>query len=161
MALEKVFDKADLLRFFVSEPEETTVGKFTVMTPSRTLFGETDTTRYPVVAKTVAYWCERYGLALLVQSVTFPDGGHTYLPKAHPLRERPQVHVSHERSSAALTRWALEYSEAWRVVVKSYMPLEILDFTRREAAPEATIDEDHTPTGQSVDDMFGDGEATA
>ena len=159
MALEKVFDKADLLRFFVSEPEETTVGKFTVMTPSRTLFGETDTTRYAVVAKTVAYWCERYGLALLVQSVTFPDGGHTYLPKAHPLRERPQVHVSHERSSAALTRWALEYAEAWRVVVKSYMPLEILDFTQRESAPAATIDEDHTPTGQSVDDMFGDGEA--
>ena len=159
MAPEKVFDKADLLRFFVSEPEETTVGKFTVMTPSRTLFGETDTTRYAVVAKTVAYWCERYGLALLVQSVTFPDGGHTYLPKAHPLRERPQVHVSHERSSAALTRWALEYADAWRLVVKSYMPLEILDFTRREAAPEATIDEDHTPTGQSVDDMFDDGEA--
>ena len=161
MALEKVFDKADLLRFFVSEPEETTVGKFTVITPSRTLFGETDTTRYPVVAKTVAYWCERYGLALLVQSVTFPDGGHTYLPKAHPLRDRPQVHVSHERSSAALTRWALEYSEAWRVVVKGIMPLEILDFTRREATPAATIDEDHTPTGQSVDDMFDDGEATA
>ena len=159
MALEKVFDKADLLRYFVSEPEETTVGKFTVITPSRTLFGETDTTRYPVVAKTVAYWCERYGLALLVQSVTFPDGGHTYLPKAHPLRERPQVHVSHERSSAALTRWALEYAEAWRVVVKSYMPLEILDFTQRESEPTQTIDEDHTPTGQSVDDMFGDGEA--
>jgi hypothetical protein len=161
MALEKVFDKADLLRFFVSEAEETTVGKFTVITPSRTLFGETDTNRYPVVAKTVAYWCERYGLALLVQSVVFPDGGYTYLPKSHPLRGRPQVHVSHERSSAALARWALDEAEVWQMVVAGFMPTEPLDLTQREREPEAQIDEDHTPTGQSVDDMFGDGEATA
>ena len=100
----------------------------------------------------------------MVQSVVFPDGGYTYLPKSHPLRARPQVHVSHERSSAALTRWALEWSDAWRIVVRGDMPMEAIDYTKREESttePEAPIDQDHTPTGTSIDDPFEDGEAQA
>lgn len=106
MATEKTFDKADLLRFFVSG-DEAMVGKITVITPSRTLFGETDTMRYPIAAKTEALWCEKYRLALLVQSVDFPDGGRTHLPKNHPLRQDPTVQVKYGGNSAQLVRWAV------------------------------------------------------
>ncbi len=159
MPLEKVFDKADLLRFFVSEAEETTLGKFTVITPSRTLFGETDTTRYAVVAKTEAYWCEKYRLAILVQSVDFVDGGWQHLGKAHPLRAQPTIHISRESSSSKLVRWAAEYADAWCNVVRYMLPTEPIDYTKHTEDSEAPVDEDHTPTGTSIDDPFEDGEA--
>ncbi len=56
---EKIFDKADLLKFFSETGDDATVGKFTVVAPSRTLFGETETSRLPVEARTEALWCEK------------------------------------------------------------------------------------------------------
>jgi hypothetical protein len=163
MATEKTFDKADLLRFFVSG-EEATVGKITVITPNRTLFGETDTTRYPVAAKTEALWCEKYRLAMLVQSVDFPDGGRAHLPKNHPLRQEPTVQVKYGGNSAQLVRWAMEMADAWHSVIRWMLPSDPIDLTKRitePTEPEAPIDQDHTPTGTSIDDPFEDGEAQA
>lgn len=163
MATVKIFDNADLLKFFA---ESSTVGRFTVIQPSKTLFGETETTRYPIGAKTEALWCEKYALAFVVQSVVFENGGWTHLAKDHPLRQKPTVHVRYGsgQGSGELGRWAADLSDAWRETVKMWLPNEPLDFTKPQWATVAIrseIDEDHTPTGQSVDDMFDDGEVQA
>jgi hypothetical protein len=163
MATVKTFDNADLLKFFA---DAATVGRLTVITPSRTLFGETEATRYPIEAKTEALWCEKYALAFVVQSVNFPDGGRTHLAKEHPLRQEPTVHVRYGSGggSGSLVRWATELADNWSSAVKWWLPTEQIDLTKRiteRTEPEATIDQDHTPTGTSIDDPFEDGEATA
>lgn len=55
----------------------------------------------------------------------------------------------------------MEMADTWHSVVRWMLPSEPIDLTKRTTEPEAPIDQDHTPTGQSVDDMFDDGEATA
>jgi hypothetical protein len=163
MATVKTFDNADLIRFFA---ETADVGHLTVITPSRTLFNETDTTRYPIEAKTEALWCEKYGLAFVVQSVNFPDGGRSHLAKDHPLRQDPTVHVrsGNGGGSAFLMRWSMELADNWCAAVKWWLPTEHIDLTKRRPEriePDAPIDQDHTPTGTSIDDPFEDGEAQA
>lgn len=127
MATTKIFDNADLLRFFA---EALTVGRFTVIQASKTLFGETETNRYPIGAKTEALWCEKYMLAFVIQSVVFEDGGWTHLAKDHPLRQKPQVHVRTGSGSGSgeLSRWAAELADAWRETVKVWLPAEPLNF---------------------------------
>lgn len=218
MATEKTFDKADLLRYFLKTDGDALVGKFTVIhppTPQQLAFDQEatkgETTRYPVVAETVGLHCERYGFSVVVQSVLFPDGGHQYLPKHHPLRvldSERRVTLRYGGTSSQLVRWAVELAEEWRGEVTGVMPVLAIDRTRRigdeaighmqaevdkltdvyrveageqpdakavadeihanleaeiakmeaEDAAEipAPIDDDHTPTGESIDDVFAE-----
>ena len=109
-------------------------------------------------------WCEKYHLAILVQTVDFPDGGRSHLDKDHSLRQDPTHFVRYGGNSAQLVRWATELADIWTDVVRWMLPSEPIDLTKRPTEriePEAPIDQDHTPTGTSIDDPFEDGEAQA
>jgi len=139
MATEKTFDKADLLRFFLETDGDALVGRFTVIhppTPQQLAFDQEatkgETTRYPVVAETVGLHCERYGFSVVVQSVLFPDGGHQYLPKHHPLRvldSERRVTLRYGGTSSQLVRWAVELAEEWRGEVGYAVPKVPIDRT--------------------------------
>lgn len=193
MATEKTFDKADLLRFFLETDGDALVGKFTVIhppTPQQLAFDQEatkgETTRYPVVAETAGLHCERYGFSVVVQFVIFPDGGHQYLPKHHPLRvlagER-RVTIRYGGTSSQLVRWAVDLAEEWRGEVGYAVPKLAIDRTAGakdgivedwgsgtvrltpgevdEAQPEPEpqapeTNDDNTPTGETVDDVLAD-----
>ena len=139
MAVEKTFDKADLLRFYLETDGDALVGKFSVIhppTPQQLAFDQEatkgETTRYPVVAETVGLHCERYGFSVVVQSVIFPDGGHQYLPKHHPLRvldSDRRVTLRYGGSSSQLVRWAVDLAEEWRGEVGYAVPKVAIDRT--------------------------------
>ena len=139
MATEQTFDKADLLRFFLETDGDALVGRFTVIhppTPQQLAFDQEatkgETTRYPVVAETVGLHCERYGFSVVVQSVLFPDGGHQYLPKHHPLRvldSERRVTLRYGGTSSQLVRWAVELAEEWRGEVGYAVPKVPIDRT--------------------------------
>ena len=139
MATEKTFDKADLLRYFLETDGDALVGRFTVIhppTPQQLAFDQEatkgETTRYPVVAETVGLHCERYGFSVVVQSVLFPDGGHQYLPKHHPLRvldSERRVTLRYGGTSSQLVRWAVDLAEEWRGEVGYAVPKVPIDRT--------------------------------
>ncbi len=54
MATEKTFDKADLVKFFNEVGHPASIGAATVIHPAPTLFGATETRRYPAEAQTTA-----------------------------------------------------------------------------------------------------------
>ncbi len=166
MTAEKTFDKADLLRFFHEAQNDALVGRFTVIhppTPQQLAFDDTaetgETVRYPVAAETTALHCERYGFAVVLQSVVFPDGGDQYLPKDATLRtlvRSERVITRNGGSSAQLVRWATELADEWRTQVAYWIPATPIDRRR----PSQRTD-DNTPTGETVDDVLaqhdGDG----
>lgn len=159
MTAEKTFDKADLLRFFHETEGDAVVGKFTVIhppTPQQLAFdrdAETgETVRYPVAAETTALHCERYGFAVVLQSITFLDGGDQYLPKGHGLRDlarSERVVTRNGGTSAQLVRWAMDLADEWRTQVAYWIPGATID--RRRAAQRT---DDNTPTGETVDDVL-------
>ena len=109
MAPEKTFDKADLVKFFNEVGHPASIGAATVIHSAPTLFGATETKRYPAEAQTIGLWCEKYGLAFLIQRVMWIDGGRDYVApdQEHPLRERRTlVRYGDGGSSAQLVRWA-------------------------------------------------------
>lgn len=188
MATEKTFDKADLVKFFNEVGHPASIGAATVVHSAPTLFGATETKRYPAEAQTIGLWCEKYGLAFLIQRVMWIDGGRDYVApdQDHPLRERRTlVRYGDGGSSAQLVRWAAELADAYREEMRLWMPAAAIDLTRRigdeiyanlnaeiakieaedaatepdtepeaPAAPEAATDDDHTPTGESIDDVL-------
>ena len=180
MATEKTFDKADLVKFFNEVGHPASIGAATVIHSAPTLFGATETKRYPAEAQTIGLWCEKYGLAFLIQRVMWIDGGRDYVApdQEHPLRERRTlVRYGDGGSSAQLVRWAAELADAYREEMRLWMPAAAIDLTRRigddlrdslaatepeaqtspEPEPEpATDDPDSTPTGTTIDDVFAD-----
>ena len=78
----KTFDKADLLTFLTETDDEAAVGSFTVIRPSPTLFGQTESTTHEVQAITEAFWCERYQLALVIQRARVTGAGANALRTA-------------------------------------------------------------------------------
>lgn len=142
MAQEKTFDKADLLKFFYETGMEAQVGRFRVVAPSPTLFGETEVTNHGVEARTQALWCERYGLAIVVQSIGFPDGGKHIFGDKHPLRQerRAQVRYCGEEPSGRLVRWVTDLADAWRDEVAQMLPQDTIDLrvTRQVEGTDVT-----------------------
>lgn len=188
MPQEKTFDRADLVRFFWESGFHAIVGRLQVLQPTPTLFGETEMKRYPVEAETVALWCERYRFAIVVQSVAFPDGGREHLPPHHPLRHERRVTVRYGDggSSAQLVRWAAELADTYRAEMRGHIPVRTIDLTGSDDAPtlwgvadaanaqaaaapsdetgstgDAALDDDHTPTGTSIDDVLRDDDGGA
>lgn len=188
MPQPKTFDRADLVRFFYDHGRDAEVGRFTVIKPSPTLFGQTENLRYPVEAQTTAYWCERYALCIVVQAVCFPDGGASYFGSDHALRQGRRVTVRNGDggSSAELVRWVMELADEWRDEVSERVPVAAIDLRAHvpgtetaessegdnaapaepsaetpAADPDATIDDDHTPTGTSIDDVLNDDDGGA
>jgi hypothetical protein len=137
MADEKTFDKANLLKFFSDAGPNAIVGAFVVITPGKTLYDDEERTRYQVEARTEALWAEKYGLAFVVQSVEFPDGGRTRLPKDHFLRQdrTAQMRYGNGVSSAVLARWAMELADQWRGVVEFCIPTEEIDLRTERKEP--------------------------
>lgn len=183
MPQEKTFDRADLVRFFRESGFHATVGRLQVIQPAPNLFSETEMKRYPVEAETTALWCERYRFAIVVQTVNFPDGGSNHLPSSHPLRQERRVTVRYGDggSSAQLVRWVAELADEYRTEMRAHVPVRTIDLTRPaeladmwapsesgseqadavqsadESAPDAAaVDDDHTPTGTSIDDVLND-----
>ena len=178
----KTFDKADLLTFLTETGDEATVGSFTVIRPSLTLFGETESTTHEVQAITEAFWCEGYQLALVIQRARVCDGGANALPLHHPLavahrtgKSEPRVNMRYGGTSSQLVRWAAELADTWRGEIAALVPVAPIDWTKRgeeeeesaalvTAEPEppteqiaeelAAPDDDHTPTGESIDDVL-------
>lgn len=159
MSTEKTFDKADLLRFFHEADEEAVVGKFTVIHPptSQQLAFDQDadqgeTQKYPIAAETTALYCDRYGFAVLLQTVGFLDGGKQYLPKDHPLRDfakEGRVTTRYGGTNAQLVRWATDLAAEWRDWIAAYIPPGPIDLRRKPGRTD-----DNTPTGETVDDVF-------
>ena len=159
MSTEKTFDKADLLRFFHEADEEAVVGKFTVIhppTPQQLAFDQDadqgETQKYPVAAETTALYCDRYGFAVVLQTVGFPGGGKQYLPKGDALRDMAKegsVTTRYGGTNAQLVRWATDLAEEWRAWIANYIPLAPLDLRRKPVRTD-----DNTPTGETVDDVF-------
>lgn len=136
MATEKTFDKADLVKFFNEVGHPASIGAATVIHSAPTLFGATETKRYPAEAQTIGLWCEKYGLAFLIQRVMWIDGGRDYVApdQDHPLRERRTlVRYGDGGSSAQLVRWAAELADAYRAEMAVWMPVAAIDLTRRIA----------------------------
>ncbi len=134
MAPEKTFDKADLVKFFNEVGQPASIGAATVIHPAPTLFGATETKRYPAEAQTIGLWCEKYGLAFLIQRVMWIDGGRDYVApdQEHPLRERRTlVRYGDGGSSAQLVRWAAELADAYREEMRVWMPAAAVDLTKR------------------------------
>lgn len=134
MATEKTFDKADLVKFFNEVGHPASIGAATVIHPAPTLFGATETKRYPAEAQTIGLWCEKYGFAFLIQRVMWIDGGRDYVApdQEHPLRERRTlVRYGDGGSSAQLVRWAAELADAYRAEMAAWMPVAAIDLTRR------------------------------
>ena len=183
MASEKTFDKADLVKFFNEVGHPASIGAATVIHPAPTLFGATETKRYPAEAQTIGLWCEKYGLAFLIQRVMWIDGGRDYVApdQEHPLRERRTlVRYGDGGSSAQLVRWAAELADAYREEMKVWMPHAAIDMTRRiddksivedlgggtvrlvpvdarlEPEPEPEPNDDTTPTNTTIDDVFAE-----
>lgn len=133
MPQPKTFDRADLLRFFVETGEDALAGGFTVIQPSPTLFGETETKTYDVYAGTVAYHCERYGLTIVEQRASASGGGHKHLPEDHPLRrlcdEGARLFVQRGGTSAYLARWVTGMADQFRAEVAALVPHAPLDLT--------------------------------
>lgn len=137
MAQEKTFDRADLLRYFHETERDGLVGRLTVIhppTPQQLAFDQEATQgevrRYPVVCETTALYCERYGFSVVVQQVTWPDGGDQYLGHDHPLRvltrERRAI-TRYGSTSSQLSRWASELADAFRDEVAGCIPADPLD----------------------------------
>lgn len=170
MAPEKTFDKADLVKFFNEVGHPASIGAATVIHPAPTLFGATETKRYPAEAQTIGLWCEKYGLAFLIQRVMWIDGGRDYVApdQEHPLRERRTlVRYGDGGSSAQLVRWAAELADAYRAEMAVWMPVAAIDLTRRigddlrtsiapQPEPVPETNDDNTPTGETVDDVFAE-----
>lgn len=132
----KTFDKADLLTFLTETDSEAAVGEFTVIRPSPTLFGQTDSTTHEVQAITEAFWCERYQLALVIQRVRVTGGGANALPVHHPLavahrtgKSEPRVNMRYGGTSSQLVRWAAELADAWREEIGGIVPCVPIDLT--------------------------------
>ncbi len=132
----KTFDKADLLTFLTETDDEAAVGEFTVIRPSPTLFGQTESTTHEVQAITEAFWCERYQLALVIQRARVTGGGTNALPVHHPLavahrtgKSEPRVNMRYGGTSSQLVRWAAELADAWRSEIESIVPSRPIDLT--------------------------------
>ncbi len=149
---EKTFDRADLLRFFDESGHQAAVGKLTVTFPPRDLYSEETKEYYQVEAQTQAFFCERYGFAVAVQSV-ISDGLH-HLPKHHALRGDRPLHFRYGGTSASLSRWAAQLADDWKLIVRGCIPPYPIDL--RPALPEVAPDEDHDATGVSIDNPFGE-----
>lgn len=141
MATEKTFDRADLLRFFLETDRDALVGRLVVihpLSPSQLTFGEDaagqgETRRYPVIAETIALYCERYGFSILVQQVLWPDSGDQYLPQGHPLRNLTRdrrVQTRYGGTAAQLARWAIDSADEFRAEVAAAIPTAAIDLTR-------------------------------
>ena len=132
----KTFDKADLLTFLTETDDEAAVGTFTVIRPSPTLFGETESTTHEVQAITEAFWCERYQLALVIQRARVTGAGANALPVHHPLavahrtgKSEPRVSMRYGGTSSQLVRWAAELADAWRCEIANLVPCLPIDLT--------------------------------
>lgn len=187
MAQEKTFDRADLLRFFHETERDGLAGRLTVIhppTPQQLAFDQEasqgETRRYPVICETTALYCERYGFSVLVQQVSWPDGGDEYLPREHPLRTLTRERRALTRyggTSSQLSRWAAELADAYRREIADCIPAAPLDLLalrnarHEDAGPQpapqpepetqSEPDPDHDATGETVDDLLnglGDGE---
>ena len=182
----KTFDKADLLTFLTETDDEAAVGTFVVIRPSPTLFGETENTTHEVQAITEAFWCERYQLALVIQRARVTGGGANALPAHHPLavahrsgKSEPRVNMRYGGTSSQLVRWAVELAEEWRGEVGYALPKIAIDRTadakdgivdswadgslhfvpgptHAEPEPQPEMNDDTTPTGETVDDVFAE-----
>ena len=198
----KTFDKADLLTFLTETDDEAAVGSFTVIRPSPTLFGETESTTHEVQAITEAFWCERYQLALVIQRVwceryqlalviqrvRVTGAGANALPVHHPLavahrtgKSEPRVSMRYGGTSSQLVRWAAELADAWREEIANPVPCVPVDLTSEtptitvgrleirqyfkwrgdaieeaQPEPEPETNDDNTPTGETVDDVFAE-----
>jgi len=132
----KTFDKADLLTFLTETDDEAKVGEYTVIRPSPTLFGQTDSTTHEVQTITEAFWCERYQLALVIQRARVTGGGANALPAHHPLavahrsgKSEPRVNMRYGGTSSQLVRWAAELADAWRSEIEDLVPSRPIDLT--------------------------------
>ena len=132
----KTFDKADLLTFLTETDDEAAVGTFTVIRPSPTLFGQTESTTHEVQAITEAFWCERYQLALVIQRARVTGAGANALPVHHPLavahrtgKSEPRVSMRYGGTSSQLVRWAAELADAWRCEIANLVPCLPIDLT--------------------------------
>lgn len=130
----KTFDEAKLLSILREVDDEAEAGRFTVIRPSATLFGEVQHTIHQVQAITEAYWCERYKLALIVQRTRVLESGHLALPHDHPLRAahqesktQPRVHMRYGGTSSQLVRWAAAKADEYREDVASLIPTAPID----------------------------------
>lgn len=144
MAQEKTFDRADLLRFFHETERDGLVGRLAVIHPvgsGQLAFDQdgipTETRRYPIIAETTALYCERYGFSVLVQRVSWPDGGDQYLHRDHPLRvltrERRAI-TRYGGSSSQLSRWAAELADEYRQEIAALIPADAIDLLAQRNA---------------------------
>lgn len=154
MAQEKTFDRADLLRFFHETDHDALVGRLVVihpLPPTQLAFDQDfavgETRRYPVMAETTALYCERYNISIVLQTVSYPDGGDMYLPDDHPLREATRrVTTRYGGTSAQLGRWATELADAYRREVADLLPASPIDLVARLNARQ----DDHGPLHANV-----------
>lgn len=176
---EKTFDRADLLKFFDESGQSAIVGKLTVIMPPKDLYSDVTNEHYPIAAETKAFWCDRYGFAVVVQRVNCT--GLYHLPHDHTLRTEKPLHFRYGggATSAELSRWAMGLADEWRTFVRMYMPHWPVDLRgpvadeatdaptpaqavaepQSEPKPEPTdkpADDDHDATGISIDDVFGE-----
>lgn len=175
----KTFDRADLVKFFNDAGYHATVGRFKVIRPSRTLFGETESSIHSVEAETVGLWCEAYKFAIVIQSVRFPDGGFADLSPDSPLRQERKVTIRYGDggSSAQLVRWVGNLADEFREEIRAAVPTQPIDLTGPVESPFVQIlsaatttlsdpepdpepeqpdagDEDHSGTGTTIDDFL-------
>lgn len=155
MTQEKTFDRADLLRFFHETDRDALVGRLVVihpLPPTQLAFDQDfavgETRRYPVMAETTALYCERYNISIVLQTVSYPDGGDLYLPDDHPLREvARRVTTRYGGTSAQLSRWATELADAYRREVADLLPISPIDLVARLNARQ---DDQYDPSPQHV-----------
>lgn len=178
MPQQLTFDKADLVRFFYEAGIHAQVGKFTVIIPKKDLFGDHERKLCPIEALTTALWCEKYGFAVVIQQIDFPEGGKNYLATDHPLRQERRINMRYGDggSSAELVRWVTALADTWRTEIEEYVPAHPIDLRpvgdiatvslsyngnsvelgTGRSEPEGTpVDDDHRPAGIGADDLFG------
>ncbi len=143
---EKIFDRADLLKFFEESNE---VGEVRAILPPQSLYDNQDGKLevFPVEAETTCLWCEKYGFAVVVRKVIMPSQARKLFPMDHILRTRQQAEVCYGSTSSEMVRWAVDQANTWQDLVKWSIPTQTFDL-------RPTQTDDNRPTGVTVDDLL-------